>query len=146
MNWGKGIIVTFIVFAGIVTTMVVISMKQEVGLVAPDYYKQELAYQEQINRINNFNQLVEKPTILVDRATSEIVIEFPEANVNTITAGQVQLFRPSETGMDQLYELTLGGNGEQRILVSKLLKGRWKVKLSWQEDEVGYFNERSINL
>jgi len=146
MNWGKGIIVTFIVFAGIVTTMVVISMKQEVGLVAPDYYKQEIAYQGQIDRIKNFNLLVEKPSVNVDRTTYEVVIVFPEAQLQLIRSGEVQLFRPSHTGLDQLYELKLDSHGEQRIKVSQLLKGMWKVKLSWKGNHEEYYNETIINL
>lgn len=146
MNWGKGIIITFIIFAGILTTMVVISMKQEVGLVAPDYYKQEIAYQEQIDRVNNYSQLEEKPSLSVDRNDLDVVIAFSKGQFQSITSGEVLLFRPSHMGLDELHKLKLDSKGEHRINVSQLLKGRWKVKFSWQMNDKEYYNETSINL
>ena len=146
MNWGKGIFITFIIFAGIMTTMVVISMRQEVGLVAPDYYKQEIAYQDQIDRMNNYNQLTEKPSVSVDRTTSEVVVSFPKSQINLIEGGEIQLFRSSQTGLDQSFELKLDELGEQRIKVSQFLKGKWKVKLFWKGNTEEYYNEVTINL
>lgn len=146
MNWGKGIIVTFILFAALVITMAVISMKQEVGLVAPDYYKQEIAYQDQIDRINNYNALKEKPVVKIDRSRREVVLKFPESSAALIQSGELQLFRPSKTGIDQTHRIRLNEKGEQRINVSQYLKGRWKVKLSWEMNAIGYYNEIAINI
>jgi hypothetical protein len=146
MNWGKGIFVTFIIFTGILVTMVVISMKQEVGLVAPDYYKQEIAYQKQIDRINNYNSLTEKPMVSVDRSSNDLVLKFSESGMKSVKSGEVHLFRPSHTGADQKHLLKLNDNGEQRINISQLLRGRWKVNLSWQGNTKEYYDELSINL
>ena len=146
MNWGKGITVTFIIFAGLVTTMVVISMKQEVGLVATDYYKQEIAYQEQIDRINNYNVLEEKPSVTVDGRNSEVVLKFPKEITDTMLKGEFQLFRPSKMGVDKMYLLQLDDSGVQRVNVANFLKGRWKVKLNWSTNSKQYYHEYSIIL
>ncbi len=148
MNWGKGIIISFIIFAGILTVMVVISMKEEVGLVAPDYYKQEITYQDQIDRMNNYNQLVEKPRVRIDRVSNEIVLNFPMSMTSSIENGEVHLFRPSTAKLDQKYTIKLGEAGEQRINISQLIKGRWKVKLYWESssNSLQYYNEVAINL
>ena len=148
MNWGKGIFITFVLFAALMTTMAVISMRQEVGLVAPDYYKQEIAYQDQIDRINNYNQLAEKPRVSVDRISSDVVLSFPKSMSSSIQKGELKLYRPSTTGVDQVYKLELDEAGEQRINISQSLKGRWKVMLYWESNKnsIQYYNEVAINL
>ena len=146
MNWGKGIIIAFIIFAGLVITMVIISMKQEVGLVAPDYYKQEIAYQDQIDRINNYETLKEKPVIRIDRNTRQLVLKFPQLLRTSMQNGRLELFRPSTSRVDEKYPLQLNEDGEQRINVSNLLRGRWKVKLFWETHSLEYYNEVAINL
>jgi len=148
MNWGKGIVLSFVLFLCVIVTMVVISMRQEVGLVAPDYYKQEIAYQDQIDRMNNYNQLAEKPSITIDRANQHLVVNFPPSLTSQVSKGEIQIFRPSTTGIDKKLELSLDSNGEQRIDLNQMLKGRWKAKLFWQGDseEQQYYNETAINI
>ena len=148
MDWGKRIIIAFVVFVGLVTIMVTICMQQEVGLVASDYYKQEMVYQDQIDRINNYQHLTDKPSISVDRNSSEVMLKFPQSLISYIQNGEIEFFRPSSTDLDQTYILQLDESGEQRISISEFLKGRWKVKLYWQSNTNfrQYYNEVAINL
>ena len=69
MNWGTKITLSFIAFVGIIITMVVISMRQDISLVAKDYYVQEIAYQDQIDRIRNNHDLGEFKTEVTARRT-----------------------------------------------------------------------------
>jgi len=85
MNWGTGIVIAFVCFAGVLATIVTISMKQDVGLVAKDYYKQEIAYQDQIDRKTNYNQLERKPVIKLDASKNHIELpENPLENIETL--------------------------------------------------------------
>ena len=77
MNWGTKIVFSFIAFAGLIITMVVISMRQDVSLVAKDYYVQEIAYQDQIDKIQNQKALESEPTIKLSQ-------EFVEVSMNTV--------------------------------------------------------------
>jgi len=63
MNIGKWIVVAFVLFAAFIGTLVVVCVRQDVSLVSRDYYRQELAYQNQIQRLNNTAALLEKPVI-----------------------------------------------------------------------------------
>ena len=53
MNWGKWIIVSFVLFAAFIGILVVICVRQDISLVSKNYYQEELAYQQQIDRMNN---------------------------------------------------------------------------------------------
>ena len=74
MNWGNKIAISFIIFIGIIVTMVVISMKQDISLVSTDYYEQEIAYQDQIDRMERTRGLEKQPEILLDRNTGKMNI------------------------------------------------------------------------
>lgn len=145
MNWGKGIIITFVLFAALLTTMAVISMRQEVGLVAPDYYKQEIAYQDQIDRINNYGKLIEKPDISLDDDRNNVLVRFPAAMRSANLKGVVHLYRSSTSKLDQKYDLLLDAYGEQRINIEGLISGIWKVKLKWNDGRQAYYTEVIIN-
>lgn len=146
MNWGKGIVIAFVLFATVIGSMVVISMKQEVNLVAPDYYKQEIAYQDQINRKENFNALNNKP-ILKKETGGVLLIKFPKELSNTFVSGDILFFRPSTSKLDRKVAFRLNEDGQQQISIGHLQKGVWKVKISWKgSDEKEYYNESILHI
>ena len=48
MNWGQKIILAYLTFIILLVVMAYQSFNTKVDLVAKDYYRQELAYQERI--------------------------------------------------------------------------------------------------
>lgn len=145
MNWGTRIVIAFVCFAGVITTMVVISMKQEVNLVAKDYYKQEIAYQDQIDRKDNYNQLHSKPRLKMDAASNVIQVQFPIELKNTFKNGELHMFRPSSAKFDKKYKLDLDDNGFQQIDMNTMPNGVWKAKLSWNSEDKEYYTEIVMN-
>jgi len=146
MNWGKGIIVAFVLFAGIIGTMVVIAMKQDVSLVSADYYKQEIDFQSQIERNNNYNKLEFKPSIKKEK-TSKLILEFPAPLSNSLVSGEVLFFRPSDANLDRKFKIHLDEKGKQIFDLDGMMKGMWKVRISWKDkgnDE--YFNETILAI
>jgi hypothetical protein len=122
--------------------MVVISMNQDINLVSKDYYKQEIEYEDQIQRIRNTQALEEAPEITLDRMGLSIIISFPEGLVSEDLNGYVHLFRPSDSSLDKKYRLELDGSGSQIISISGHLKGLWKVKLLWGSKGSEYYLEK----
>ncbi len=141
MNWGYKIAFSFIIFIGIIITMVVISMKQDVSLVADDYYKQEIAYQDQIDRMERTRNLENQPRIAVDRSSGVITVDVFD---NDVESGEVLFFRPSDARKDKLVEFP--GSGKLSIPVSGWESGLWKVKLRWTVAGSEYYLEEIINL
>lgn len=144
MNWGAKIVLSFVLFTIVIFTMVYISMDQEVNLVSIDYYKQELAYQSQINRIKNTKALVHAPAIDFDRNRGSIVIHFTPELSERMIEGEVYLFRPSDAKMDIRSNLELDANYQQIISLDGREKGLWKVKLSWKDNKSEYYDEKVI--
>ncbi|PIB35413.1 hypothetical protein BFP72_08395 [Reichenbachiella sp. 5M10] len=142
MNWGHKITITFILFAILIITMVTISVRQEIHLVAPDYYEEELAYQDQIDRMHHYNALPNKPSLVKDNG--RLILTFPDSL--NITQGEILFFRPSHSGMDQKFLLRLDEHNQQTFVQSDFQKGLWKTKLSWQDQNQDYFVEQTIIL
>lgn len=142
MNWGTKIVVAFVLFVGLIVTMVTISMKQDVSLVAKDYYVQEIAYQDQIDRIRNYNELgADQLSITYDNAKSVIVLTAPG---NHTRQGEVHFFRPSDASLDSKYVLKPNSEGQQYFDVKNFKKGLWKIKISWRENGREYYKEKTL--
>jgi len=142
MNWGTRIVITFIVFVGIIATLVTISMKQDVNLVADDYYVKELAYQDQIVSENNINELSVKPKVTLDRSKGLITLHIDGEDLD----GEVLFFRPSKASMDKKYKLQTNAEGLQVFKINDFDKGLWKVKVNWTSEDKPYYLEQSVVL
>ena len=79
MNWGYKLMFVFIVFAGLMGTLVYKSMNTKYELVTKDYYKDELKYQDRIDAKNESSKLSDI-SILQDK--DSIVINFPKGIVS----------------------------------------------------------------
>ena len=59
MSWGWKIVVLYGLFVMMTLSMVFYFMGHDVDLVAKDYYRQEIEYQDQIDKIENARSLKE---------------------------------------------------------------------------------------
>jgi len=142
MNWGKGILLSFILFAVFIGVLVTLCMRQDISLVSKNYYQEELAYQQQIERLNNTSRLGEKPTMTV--AGSVLEIQFNQ--FNNLEHGELKLFRPSDVRFDKQFILQTSSERAQRFDVSSLPKGMYRAKMKWSMKGKDYFIENIINL
>ncbi len=143
MNWGKSIVLAFIAFAAIIITMVYISMQHDINLVRKDYYKEELAYQDQIDRVRNYKNLAEKPNL--ERNGNTLTLSFPDSLARPIS-GELWLYRPSVSALDRKFPIKLAEGNDLSFPLDGMSKGLWKIKLSWADNAREYFNEQSIVL
>ena len=142
MNWGTNIIIAFVLFVGLVVTMVTISMRQDVSLVSKDYYVQEIAYQEQIERIENNQKLGEaQPSIQYDGTTRLITVKMPKSYTGN---GEIYFFRPSEAALDAKYVLKSNQQGLQVFDARDFKKGLWRIKISWNEKGKDFYKEETL--
>ncbi|MEQ9286738.1 MAG: FixH family protein [Cyclobacteriaceae bacterium] len=146
MNWGAKIILAYICFIALVSTMVAICANQDVDLVAPDYYKQEIAYQDQIDRVHNYNTLEKKPDLAINRKTSTITITFSEETSRNLHSGKILLFRPSNRRMDRSFEIELDPNGRMTLPIPQESGGLWKLKIQWADETLEYYHEKPMAL
>ena len=146
MNWGAKIVLSFVCFFGVIFTMAYISMNQDINLVADNYYEQELAYEDQIERIKNTQGLSEKPQMVLDRVEREARLVFPNELIGKVSEGKVHFFRPSNSALDKEFTIVLDQEGFQAFDISAFPAGLWKAKVSWEWKNREYYEEITIVL
>lgn len=146
MSWGWKIVVLYSAFVIMTLSMVVYFMGQKVDLVADDYYKQEIEYQNQIDKISNARSLKEPIGYEYNIKNRTIKLSFPQAHVNQELKGKIELYRPANADEDRAFDIQLGASGEQIISVSALNKGLWKIKIYWSTGGKEFFDEKIVTL
>jgi nitrogen fixation protein FixH len=141
--WPAGIIATFVLFIAGTVGLVVLSARNHVELVSPDYYERELRYQEQIASRERTQALPNQARVSYDAAQGSIVIALPAAQA-LAAQGRIQLYRPSDARLDREVPLALDGNGIQRLDAKQLHSGLWNVRVQWNVAGEEYFLNRSI--
>ena len=142
MNWGKWIIVAFILFTGFIATLVTVCMLQDVSLVSKDYYANELVYQKQIQRITNANQLTQKPDI--HKSGKFLSLEFHQTE--KMENGKLTLFNPSDPAKDKIYVLNTSGETKLRIPLEDIKPGMYRAQLEWSMNGKEYYTETVITI
>ena len=104
-------------------------------LVSEDYYKDELHYQEEIDKLNNANKLEED--IILKNSKEGVVIQFPAEMDNNEIKGKIHFQRLSNKKLDFSEEIKLE-NHQQLIDAEKLVSGKWVVRIDWQYGEQLY--------
>lgn len=141
MDWGKGILFTIIAFVVLIMTMVVISVRMDgIELVTENYYEDEIKYQDRIDQ-SNLAQKLDRTVISYDAQLKEVLLDLPAGSKGTL-----QLFRPSDSTLDQEIQVTVSRNGKTLVPVSQLKSGYWKIQLKWNEAGKDYYEEKKITI
>lgn len=119
------------------------SFQTRVDLVSEDYYRQELQYQEQIEKVDNASRLARD--ITVEQQPGKLIVQFPNSDHAPIH-GTLHLFRPSDARFDRSSELSLNGAGQHHLTVDHLPRGFYRVKVDWATDTEAYYSEQSVYL
>ena len=145
INWGTGIVIAFIAFIGFILFFVIrMSMDDKANhdLVTKEYYKEELAYQNEIDAETNANELSIK--LKINKSKEGLTIQFPsDIDYNKIK-GVVSLYRPSNKHLDFDLPISLS-NSHLLIPDKRLLDGRWDIKIAWEYLDKPFLVKESIN-
>lgn len=142
MNWGKWIVVSFVLFAAFIGVLVTICVRQDISLVAEDYYKQELNFQQQINKSANTAQLNVKPEISIVNGNMQVRYK----DFRAIHAGELKLFRPSNAESDLVFVLKPSADTIQYFNLQARERGMYKAKMQWSMHDKEYYLEKTIYL
>lgn len=145
LNWGTSIVIAFIAFISFILYFVIIASSDDRAnhdLVTEEYYKEELEYQKEIDALANAKSLAKD--FKYTSVANGLQIEFPIGMDCNSIEGKVFLYRPSNKNLD--FEITFSTTDRQLLLPdSKLLEGRWDIKVYWQCEGKEYLIKRSIN-
>ena len=144
INWGTGIVFAFIGFIAFIMYFVITMSTSDTinnDLVTEDYYKEELGYQNDIDKEQNTKNLDQN--ISWKRTDDGLVILFPEnMNLKDIT-GKVFLYRPSNKQLD--FETSISLSNHNLLIPDKrLLDGRWNIKVDWQYQGISYLYKKGV--
>jgi nitrogen fixation protein FixH len=144
MNWGYKIVIAALLFMGYIVFLVTKCFQQDVSLVDKHYYKEEIEYQAQIEKIRNANKF-EDLSVKYLAGENQLELQFKD-KYRTGVEGKIQLFRPSDEKMDKSILLQPNESGAQYISTRELAKGLWKMKVSWKDGREEYFKEEILVL
>ena len=142
--WGYGIAAVYTVFALATLSFVAFTMTQKVELVAKDYYAQEVDYEQQINRVRQTKDLENQVTCNLSADGKFIQLQLPPKT--GAVQGTILLYRPSESALDIELKLAPDDDGIQYILTEKLVRGVWRVKVTWSLAGREYYNEFTVKV
>lgn len=140
MNWGNWIVVSFVLFALFIATLVTVCVRQDVSLVTRDYYREELAYQDQIDRINNALELDTRPS--VSWVQNKIKVSFEE--FSRIESGRLVLFCPSDPEYDRTFPLSPSSVSVQVFDPGQTKSGMYRARIQWKMDGREFYTEEVI--
>lgn len=143
-NWGWGIALFYTSFAVFILFLVYKTTTLNIDLVTPDYYKKELAHQEQIDKVNRANSLAEPLQWTV--SNSEIVLTFPKEIAVKNVKASILFYRPSDSAKDLKMEVVPDTSGSCVINSDKLSKGVYRMQVDWSADNIAYYNEGVVNI
>ena len=143
--WPLAIIGAFVFFAAFIITMVYFMMNEDIGLVSKNYYKEEIAFQQQIDKANLTEKEHFKVGMKMNNADGYFELSLPTANTAGVS-GDVKFTRPSDSKLDFKVPFAPGVDGTQKIPVTSLKDGLWKVSLDWKQGEKAYYQEDLFNV
>ena len=144
LNWGVGIVITIACFIGFIMFFVIkmsTDKKYDHDLVTEEYYKQELAYQDQIDAQQNSARLAKN--IQVEVTAEGIQIMFPSEKKDI--KGEVSLYRPSNKKLDLEIPISLE-NQQMLIPAEKLVEGKYKLSINWKSNETTYLYKKDLQI
>jgi len=126
-----GIAAFLFVFVSCIAAFITFAVRQQMDLVRPDYYEEEIRYQVQFDRLERTRSLGAGARITADAMRGTLEVGIPAAHASALTAGTIQFYRPSDAGQDRVIPLKPSSEGVQKAAISDLGAGLWRVRVRW---------------
>jgi len=143
MSWGYKLMLTFIVFAAMMSYMVYRCYGTNFELVEKEYYKSELKYQDVIDGTENAGKLSTGPEL--KQSGNVLVLQMPDDMKNNPVSGTVLFYCAYNSKNDRTFSLAVDKNGTQ-LFNPSVLPGSYIVKITWTGNGKKYYAERRLNI
>jgi nitrogen fixation protein FixH len=144
MSWGIRIGILYGGFVAMILFLVFRTMNEKIDLVSPEYYQEELKFQDQIDRQKQSASLDVQPSVEVRE--KNVAIKFPASIEPSAISGTIKFYRPSDSSKDFTTAMQVDPSGIQIIPSEKLITGIYEVQLTWSAGEKNYYNEISLYI
>ncbi len=144
-HWGYRIALVYGLFVSVFLALFFISLKFKNELVTPDYYAEELNYQDRLDQMNRTAELKVLPEWKVEK--DGIAILFPEELSSKVTKAEVKFYRPSDSRLDKNYtNIKPDESGKISLARTEIGDGHFRLQLHWEMENKMYFKEGVVNL
>ena len=146
-NWGTYIVLAFALFISFIMYFVLkvqSDSKYDNDLVVEEYYKHDVHFQDEMQRVQNAHDLKEKPSVTVDE--SGVTIAFPEGFTAKDIKGTVALYRASNKKFDFQVPLSFTDVAALFIPKEKLIGGEWNINMEWKYNGKSYLTKEEIYI
>lgn len=146
INWGTSIVIAFVLFASFIFFFIIKVQTQsqyDNDLVVEEYYKHDAKFGDEMIRIQNAENLENKPKI--NNTNAGITIIFPDEFIPNKIKGKVSLYRPSNKKLDFEIPISLS-NPSLLIPKSNWVGGRWDISMEWQYEGELYLTKETIYI
>jgi len=138
LNWGQSLFLAlgiFVIFIGSFVYKTLVIPEYNHSLVSEEYYKEEINFQQEIDRLNNATELTQN--LFVKKSSKGLALVFPDTfDYSKITA-HLKLQRISDDNFDITKQLVL--DSLTYLIPDKhLIKGRYTIKVNWEYDNIPY--------
>lgn len=131
INWGTSIVIAFALFMAFILYFIIkvqSNSKYDNELVVEEYYKHDAHYSDELAKIQNAQDLKEKP--IISNTTKGVMIVFPKNIFPQTIEGKVSLYRPSAKKLD--FELPFKLSGSTLLIPkSDFAGGNWDMTIAW---------------
>ena len=144
ISWPAGIviaIVSFMIFILSFVYKVTFMPEYDHHLVSEDYYKDELNYQQEIDKQNRGIEL--KENVVIKKIDSGLLILFPSEFDPAKISGTISFQRLSNEKIDFQIPIQLE-TSSCLIKSDNLVAGRWDVKIEWNVNDTAYLYKEKL--
>lgn len=143
MSWGNKLMVTFIVFATMMSYMVYRCFGTNFELVEKEYYKSELKYQDVIDGTANAAKLGTSVSLVQSGQT--ILLTLPGEVKGAPVSGTILFYCAYDSKKDKTVPIVVDSNGMQQ-LAGVIKPGSYIVKLGWNKNGKNYYAEKNLTV
>lgn len=142
MSWGNKLVVVFVVFVGLMATLVYKAVNTKFELVTKDYYKEELRYQDKIDGAANAST-AGSLTLMQDAST--ITLQLPASLQSSISEGEAWFYCKTDAVKDQRLPVKIE-DGIYSFDKSVFAKGTYELKLQLTNKGKQYYYREFITV
>ena len=143
LNWGTGIAIFYGLFMIVMITFVVKARNVDHSLVVDNYYEEDIAYQQHLDKVANSKSLDVDLTIAKGDDES---VDFTFPDLGHSISGEAWFYRPNDNSKDFTIEVRPDNNGHFGVNTGHLVSGLWRVKVEWEAGGVKYYKEQELYL
>ena len=143
-TWGHAAIAIPVTIVVVFTSVLIRSMSDDkkTELVTDDYYAKEIQFQKQID--NTKNALVLNTNLSWESSGDSLILGLTGDYDPELVAGELTVYRPSNSSLDFVVPIDLNVDGEQFIPRNKFKAGKYQIQVRWNVENKDCYLEKNI--